>query len=86
MTSTTHCRTSSPAIYRKRNERRLQALVDDLGKADLSLDTYRPLSELQRALGESEPLRSGPALELVPPPAEAKAAPEGGPPDQRQKA
>ena len=57
-------------FYKKRHQRRLQALVDDLAKADRNLDTYRPLSELQRALGEPEtaPLAAPPALELVPPP------------------
>ena len=56
-------------FFKKRHQRRLQALVDDLAKADLSLDTYRPLSELQRALGEpvEAPAASQP-LELVPPP------------------
>src|SRR6202140_1408166 len=38
--------------YRRRYRKRLQALVLDLGRAGDSLDTYRPLSELQRALGE----------------------------------
>ena len=62
--------------YRKRHERRLQALVDDLGKADRNLDTYRPLSELQAALGE--PASFPEPRELVPR-AERAAVVEGSP-------
>ena len=62
--------------FKKRHERRLQALVNDLAKADRSLDTYRPLSELQQAMGEPEAAPAlPPALELVPPPL-AESAPQ----------
>jgi hypothetical protein len=37
-------------LCRKRYQRRLQAIVDDLARAADRLDTYRPLSELTRSL------------------------------------
>ncbi|GAC1344440.1 MAG: hypothetical protein NVSMB23_19360 [Myxococcales bacterium] len=65
--------------YRRRYRKRLEALVDDLASAGRSLDTYRPLSELQRALGEPA---SQPALSFEAPPARAPAsAGEGSAPD-----
>jgi hypothetical protein len=51
-------------FYRKRLERRLQSIVDDLTKADLALDAYRPLSELQLGL-EAEP--KAPVVDQVAP-------------------
>jgi len=38
-------------LHRRRWRRRLEALVADLHHASETLDTYRPLSELTRALG-----------------------------------
>lgn len=38
--------------YRRRHQKRLDAVVADLAKADASLELYRPLSELQRTFGE----------------------------------
>ncbi|HEY6912459.1 MAG TPA: hypothetical protein VI356_23970 [Myxococcales bacterium] len=37
-------------LHRRRWQRRLDALVADLGRASETLETYRPLSELTRAL------------------------------------
>lgn len=51
--------------YRRRYRKRLEALVEDLARAGDSLDTYRPLSELQRALGEPGSFESG--LDQAPP-------------------
>jgi hypothetical protein len=51
-------------------------LLADLARAGSSLDTYRPLSELQRAFGEPPPLREG-SLEG---PAESGADEIGQPP------
>lgn len=47
-------------ICKKRHERRLQAIVNDLGRASDRLETYRPLSELTRALQMVPDLASGP--------------------------
>jgi hypothetical protein len=65
--------------YRRRYRKRLEALVEDLGRAGDSLDTYRPLSELQRALGE--PGLSQPDL-FEAPPAPAASAREGAARDE----
>jgi hypothetical protein len=74
--------------FRRRHGRRLQALIDDLAKADATLDTYRPLSELQRTYGEPEGApASGAALELVPPAADdAKEPPRPGRQDRARGA
>lgn len=39
--------------YRRRYQKKLNGLVGELAKANLSLDTYRPISELQRSLGQT---------------------------------
>jgi hypothetical protein len=62
--------------YRRRLERRLQTLVDDLARADLALDAYRPLSELQRALGVSD--AQPPADVVAPDAGSANRAPQAG--------
>lgn len=41
-------------ICKKRHQRRLQALVNDLGRAAEQLDAYRPLSELTRSLMDAD--------------------------------
>jgi hypothetical protein len=62
--------------YRRRYRRSLEGLLADLARAGSSLDTYRPLSELQRAFGEPPPLREA-SLEG---PAESGADEIGQPP------
>jgi hypothetical protein len=52
-------------LHRRRWQRKLDALVDDLGRASETLETYRPLSELTRALE----LPQEPAFEAPPVPA-----------------
>src|SRR3954469_6543726 len=50
-------------LHRRRWRRRLEELVADLDRASNTLDTYRPLSELTRALGlpsESPEIASAP--------------------------
>ncbi|MGE5049812.1 MAG: hypothetical protein ACM3PC_14635 [Deltaproteobacteria bacterium] len=49
-------------LHRRRWQRKLDALVADLGRASETLETYRPLSELTRALE----LPEEPALEAPP--------------------
>lgn len=49
--------------YRRRYRKKLEALVSDLEQAGRSLDLYRPLSELQRTLGEPLALRDEPREE-----------------------
>ena len=48
--------------YRRRFQKKLDAIVRDLAKASDSLDTYRPLSELQESLGMSADLAEAPPL------------------------
>ena len=48
-------------FYKRRFARRLEALVADLGKASQTLETYRPLSELTRALEMPAELAEAPA-------------------------
>jgi hypothetical protein len=61
-------------LFRKRLERRLQALVDDLARADQSLETYRPISELARVMAQAEA--------AAPPPAEADRQPQAQAPQR----
>jgi hypothetical protein len=49
-------------LHRRRWRKRLEALVEDLGRASETLDTYRPLSELTHALGMSSELAEAPPL------------------------
>jgi hypothetical protein len=49
-------------LHRRRWRKRLEALVEDLGHASETLDTYRPLSELTHALGMSSELAEAPPL------------------------
>jgi len=43
--------------YRRRHQKRLEALVADLAREGAALDWYRPLSEVQRSLGvRSDPV------------------------------
>jgi hypothetical protein len=49
-------------LHRRRWQRKLDALVADLGRASETLETYRPLSELTRALELPDP----PAFEAPP--------------------
>jgi hypothetical protein len=48
--------------YRRKHERKLLALVEDLAREGASLDAYRPLSEMHEALGikSSEPAAGDP--------------------------
>jgi hypothetical protein len=64
--------------YRRKYRKGLEVLVEDLARAGNSLDTYRPLSELQRAL--SEPVSPPPDLKaaLDEPAADADAGAPGG--------
>jgi hypothetical protein len=48
--------------YRRRYQRRLDELVADLGKASETLETYRPLSELTRAMEMRSDLAESPAI------------------------
>jgi hypothetical protein len=58
--------------FRWRHQRRLQAVIDDLSAADRSVDTYRPLSDLERVMG-------GGAQELpAAAPPEANSEQQGG--------
>jgi hypothetical protein len=41
-------------LHRRRWQQKLESLIADLERASQTLDTYRPLSELTRALGISE--------------------------------
>ena len=53
--------------YRRRHRRRLERLLGELAQASESLEKYRPLSEVQRALGLAEaPPASVPAPEEAP--------------------
>jgi hypothetical protein len=49
-------------LHRRRWRKRLEALVEDLGRASETLVTYRPLSELTHALGMSSELAEAPPL------------------------
>jgi hypothetical protein len=49
-------------LHRRRWRKRLEALVEDLGRASETLDTYRPLSELTHALGMPSELAEAPPL------------------------
>ena len=49
-------------LHRRRWRKKLQSLVEDLGRASETLDTYRPLSELTHALGMSSELAEAPPL------------------------
>lgn len=45
--------------YRRRYQKKLNGLIADLAKANRSIDTYRPLSEISRSMGATvEPLRA----------------------------
>jgi hypothetical protein len=50
--------------YRRRYQKRLEALVGDLAREGAALESYRPLSEVQRSLGlrgdETSPSAEGP--------------------------
>src|SRR5258708_22518621 len=48
--------------YRLRYRKKLDALVRDLAKAGVTLDTYRPLSELTQALEMRKDLAEAPAV------------------------
>jgi hypothetical protein len=48
--------------YRWRYRKKLDALVRDLAKAGVTLDTYRPLSELTQALEMRKDLAEAPAV------------------------
>jgi hypothetical protein len=43
------------AWYRRKHAKRLEQLVVDLAREGATLETYRPLSEVQRSLGLDEP-------------------------------
>src|SRR5579859_1475111 len=49
--------------YRRRYRRKLEELVQDLGKAGETLDTYRPLSELTQSMEMRANLAEAPASE-----------------------
>jgi len=50
-------------LHRRRWQRKLDSLVGDLGRASETLETYRPLSELTRALElPEEPAYEAPAV------------------------
>jgi hypothetical protein len=69
--------------YRRRYRKKLEALVADLASAGQSLDTYRPLSELQRAFGEPAalaPPQLSRELAEAPPRSEEPGARDGEPP------
>ena len=51
--------------YRRRHQKKIDALVRDLARAGNSMESYRPLSELQRTLGDSM-LNSRDLLEAPP--------------------
>ena len=48
--------------FRQRYQQKLAALVAELAKASKTLETYRPLSELQESLGLQPELAEGPAV------------------------
>lgn len=48
--------------YRRRFQKKLDGIVRDLARASESLDTYRPISELQQSLGMSADLAEPPPL------------------------
>jgi hypothetical protein len=50
------------ALYARRYRKKLDALVQDLAKASDALDTYRPLSELTKALEMPSELAEAPAV------------------------
>jgi hypothetical protein len=50
------------SLYARRYRRRLDALVDDLRKANQSLDAYRPLSELTSSLESRSELVEAPPV------------------------
>jgi hypothetical protein len=50
------------ALYARRYRRRLDAIVQDLTKASGALETYRPLSELTKAMQMPEELADAPAV------------------------
>ena len=49
-------------LHRRRWRRRLEALVGDLYRASETLETYRPMSELTRALGIPSELAEAPPV------------------------
>ena len=49
-------------LHRRRWRKKLEALIEDLRHASETLDTYRPLSELTRALGMPSELAEAPPL------------------------
>ncbi|MBS2025540.1 MAG: hypothetical protein JST92_24340 [Deltaproteobacteria bacterium] len=53
-------------FYRRRYQKRVDELVNDLARADLALDTYRPLSELQRSIGEPGLMQAPDAVKDAP--------------------
>jgi hypothetical protein len=50
------------ALYARRYRKRLESLVDDLSRASSALETYRPLSELTRAMEMPSELADAPAV------------------------
>jgi len=50
------------ALYARRFRKKLAEIVHDLAKASNALDTYRPLSELTRAMEMPEELADAPAV------------------------
>jgi hypothetical protein len=50
------------ALYARRYRKKLDALVQDLARASDALDTYRPLSELTKALEMPSELAEAPAI------------------------
>jgi hypothetical protein len=50
------------ALYRRRYQKKLEGLVQDLARASDALDTYRPLSELTKAMEMPSELAEAPAV------------------------
>ena len=50
------------ALHRRRYRKKLEAIVGDLSKASLALETYRPLSELTKAMEMPGEIADAPAV------------------------